>query len=59
MSATPVWERITPDGKPFGYQSPKEEELNKKIKELEEEMAILKKENEQLRELFEEEKPKK
>lgn len=51
----PVWEKITPNGKPFGYQSESEIEANNEIEELKKEIEILKKENEQLREMIESE----
>jgi len=52
----PDWTRITPNGKPFGYEDPAVSPLNEKLEKLQKENDILKKENEQLRELLEEEK---
>ncbi|MCX6822221.1 MAG: hypothetical protein NTW30_05600 [Candidatus Aenigmarchaeota archaeon] len=45
----PVWSKITPDGKPFGYKSDGELEALKKLEEVEKENKILRKEVEQLR----------
>lgn len=57
--ANPNWSRITPDGKPFGYIDPKVKPLTDEIEELIKENFSLKKENEQLRQLLEEDtKPK-
>lgn len=49
----PVWEKITPDGKPFGHKTDKEKELEEKVKGLEEQIIILKEENKQILELLE------
>jgi cell shape-determining protein MreC len=59
MCASPVWEKITTNGKPFGHESEEEKELKEEIVKLKEEIELLKKENEQLQQLFEEETPKK
>lgn len=54
----PVWEKITPDGKPFGYKSENEIELEKKVEELNKKIELVEKENKQLRSLFEKQKQK-
>lgn len=52
--AQPDWTKITPNGKPFGYESEEEKVYKEKISTLEKEVEVLKKENAQLRELVEE-----
>ena len=56
---SPNWNRITPNGKPFGYEDPALKPLTEEIEALATENVLLKKENEQLRQLLEEDtKPK-
>ena len=52
--AQPDWTKITSNGRPFGYQEESEKEALKLIEELKVEIDMLKKENQQLRQILEE-----
>lgn len=54
----PNWNRITPNGRPFDYVDPSVKPLTEEIESLTKENVLLKKENEQLRELLEGNKKK-
>lgn len=45
---SPVWEKITEDGRPFGFQSESEKKALQEIEALKEDIAILKEDNERL-----------
>ena len=57
--AQPDWSKITPDGKPLGWQSDGEKKALKEVEELKEEIKQLKLNNEELLELLEEPKDNK